>query len=76
MDIYCRWYINKGCKQSTRQLSPPSFSQPINKMCGGGQTNEQKELLKRNAEIENGIKKDKITAEKEVKMLLLGIRSN
>jgi hypothetical protein len=41
-------------------------------MCGGGQSNEQKELQKRNAEIENGIKKDKITAEKEVKMLLLG----
>jgi guanine nucleotide-binding protein G(i) subunit alpha len=41
-------------------------------MCGGNQTDEQKELKKRNAEIENNIKKDKAIAEKEIKMLLLG----
>jgi len=41
-------------------------------MCGGGQSDEQKELKKRNQEIDQNIKKDKAIAEKEIKMLLLG----
>lgn len=42
-------------------------------MCGGGLSEEQKELKKRNEDIEKNIKKDKAIAEKEIKMLLLGI---
>jgi hypothetical protein len=37
---------------------------------------EDAEKNKRNAEIENQIKKDKLTAQTEVKMLLLGIFFN
>lgn len=41
-------------------------------MCGPGQTEEQKEQKKANEEIDKQLKQEKVTKEKEIKMLLLG----
>lgn len=39
---------------------------------GCGQSQEQRETQKKNEEIENALKKEKLILQKEIKMLLLG----